>query len=231
MKLLCGLIFVCLSVQASIDRPAITAWSVEYNEHSTLAEYAEGTSYVEDTIYVAALPAPAIAAPVAYNEHSSYLEYVVATNYIEDPTYTASLTAPAIASPIAYNEHTSFLEHVAATSSVEDVTYVASLTAPAHQPFQGYWLDDPIATVAVIDEYNVGPITPTRQAAAPIRTKPARTVRGIPVDNDHTAAIAAAMTRSEDESFGSDRGFVIERGWGFRVPETIVHHVQAKDWW
>jgi hypothetical protein len=195
MKLLCALIFACLSVQANIDRPAITSWSVEYNEHSTLAEYAEGTSYLEDTIYVAALAAPAIAAPVAYNEHSSYLEYVVATNYIEDPTYTASLTAP------------------------------------AHQPFQGYWLDDPIATVAVIDEYNVGPITPTRQAAAPIRTKPIKTVRGIPVDNDTTAAIAAAMTRSEDDPFGSDRGFVIERGWGFRVPETIVHHVQAKDWW
>jgi hypothetical protein len=195
MKLLCAFIFACLSLQARTDRPAITSWSVEYNEHSTLAEYTAGTSYVEDTIYVAALSAPPITAPVASNEHSSLLEYVGATSYVEDTTYTASLAAP------------------------------------VHRPFQGYWMDDPIMTVAVIDEYNVGPIAPVRQASAPIRPKPARTVRGIPVDHDTTAAIAAAMQRSEDDSFGPGGGFVIERGWGFRVPDTIVHHVQAKDWW
>jgi hypothetical protein len=202
MKLLCALIFACLSLQARTDPPAITAWSVEYNEHSLPAEYVAATTYVEDTIAVAALPA--IADPVGYNEHSSFLEYVVATNYIED-----------------------------------DATYVASVTPPPRQPFQGYWLDDPVATVAVIDEYNVGPIAPVRRAAAPVKSKPARTVRGMPVENDHTAAIAAAMKRADNGDAAavpsvftpSENGFVIDRGFGFRVPDEIVQYMQAKDWW
>jgi hypothetical protein len=202
MKLFCALIFACLSLQARIEPPAITAWSVEYNEHSLPAEYVAATTCVEDTINVAALAA--IAHPMRYNEHSSFLEYVVATNYIED-----------------------------------DASYVASVTPPPRRPFQGYWLDDPVATVAVIDEYNVGPITPVRRAAAPVKSKPARTVREIPVENDHTAAIAAAMKRADDNDSAavpsvftrSENGFFIDRGFGFRVPDDIVQYMQAKDWW
>jgi hypothetical protein len=29
----------------------------------------------------------------------------------------------------------------------------------------------------------------------------------------------------------SENGFIIDRGFGFRVPDEIVQYMQAKDWW
>jgi hypothetical protein len=159
VDIICGVIIACLSLQARLDPPAIPAWSLEYNAHSTLTEY------------------------------------------------------------------------VAATSYVEQDSYRTALIAPADKPIERYWMEDPVDAAASFAEYKVETLRPRGQAAVPIRPKPARTVRGMPVDNDTTAAIAAAMARSEDNSFGTGMGFSIDRGWGFKVPDTIVHRVQASDWW
>jgi hypothetical protein len=160
MKFLCALIFACLSLQARIEPPAVATWSIDYNAHSTLAEY------------------------------------------------------------------------VAATTSADDDGYLGVLTAQPKKPSEGYWLDDPVDTAASIDEYNVGPVRPTRQAAMPMGINAAETVLHVYGDVHSTAAIPTpAVKPAEGDSFGTGMSFSIDRGLGFKVPDSIVHHVQAKDWW
>jgi hypothetical protein len=95
-----------------------------------------------------------------------------------------SLQAPIAPPPIpasssAYNEHSTLGEYVVTTNYIDDDTGAAALAARSHhKPFEGYWLDDPVHTAALIDEYNVGTVSSTRPAAKPIGSAAFRKVHG-----------------------------------------------------
>jgi hypothetical protein len=68
---------------------------------------------------------------------------------------------------INISEHSTLDEYIAAAST-GDVGYTAAVTVPAVKPFEGYWMDDPIASSIEIgidgDEYNIGTVTDGKSA-------------------------------------------------------------------
>jgi hypothetical protein len=62
---------------------------------------------------------------------------------------------------INISEHSTLGEYLASMGQAD--RHTAAITAPAGKPFEGYWMDDPIAYSSIdfeLDEYNVGAITP-----------------------------------------------------------------------